>query len=88
MKLSSEFLLRQLADSWIVLPFGGATVDFNGMLTLNESGAFLWKKLEQGSDREALIRALLAEYDVDSATATADVDAFLEKLSSAGCLEL
>jgi len=84
MKISENFVLRQVADTWVVLPVGQASVDFNGMLTLNESGAILWQALEKGGDREALADALLAEYEVDRATALADVDDFLKKLSDAG----
>lgn len=86
MKISENFVLRQVADTWVVLPVGQASVDFNGMLTLNESGAILWRALEQGGDRDGLADALLAEYEVDRATALADVDAFLKKLSDTGIL--
>ena len=88
MKIKDNFLLRQVADTWVVMPIGQEMLDFNGMLTLNESGALLWKALEQGGDREALADALLAEYDVSREVALADVDAFLGKLVSAGCLEM
>lgn len=87
MKLKENFVLRQVADTWVVLPLGAASLDFNGMLTLNETGALLWKALEQGGDREKLADALTAEYDVDRATALADVDEFIQKLVSAGCAE-
>ena len=86
MKLSDNFVLRQVADTWVVLPVGQTSVDFNGMLTLNESGAILWQVLETGGDREALADALLAEYEVDRPTALADVDEFLKKLKGAGIL--
>ena len=84
MKISENFVLRQVADTWVVLPVGQASVDFNGMLTLNETGAILWQALEKGGSREALADALLAEYEVDRATALADVDDFLKKLKGAG----
>ncbi|MBP3587966.1 MAG: PqqD family protein [Clostridia bacterium] len=87
MKIKEGFLLRQVADNWVVLPVGQACVDFNGMLSLNDSGALLWKALEQGGGREALADALLAEYEVERSVALADVDEFLAKLSKAGCLE-
>ena len=86
MKLSENFVLRQVADTYVVLPVGQASVNFSGMLTLNEPGALLWKTLEQGGDRESLAEALLAEYEVDQATALADVDEFLKKLNEIGCL--
>ena len=87
MKLKEDFVLRQIVDTWVVLPLGAASLDFNGMLTLNESGAILWRALEKGRGREELADALCAEYDVDRATAIEDVDAFLQKLHAAGCTE-
>ena len=87
MKLKENFALRPVADTWVVLPLGAESINFNGMLTLNESGALLWQALEKGGDRETLADALMAEYIVDRAQALADADEFLEKLRKAGCLE-
>lgn len=87
MKLKKDFVLRQVADTWVVLALGEASIDFSGMLTLNESGAMLWRVLEQGGDRDALADALTAEYDVSRELALTDVDAFLNKLLMAGCAE-
>ena len=87
MKLNENYILRQVADAWVVIPIGEEMVDFNGMIKLNETGALLWKTLEQGGDLEALADALCAEYEVDRATAEADAAEFLDKLKSAGCLE-
>ncbi len=86
MKRNESFILRQVADTWVVLPLGEATLDFHGMLTLNESGVLLWNALEQEISREALTEVLTGEYDVDTARALADVDAFLGKLRSVGCI--
>jgi hypothetical protein len=57
------------------------------MLTLNESSVMLWRKLEGGASREELIEALLGEYEVSRDEATRDVDEFISKLSTAGCIE-
>ena len=86
MKLNEEFVLRQVADTWVVMPLGQTSVDFSGMLTLNETGAVLWKALENGGDRLALAKALQAEYDVTEEEVLADVDAFMAKLQEIGCL--
>lgn len=88
MKLKEGFALRQVADTWVVMPLGEKSVDFNGMLTLNETGAVLWQALEKGGDRDALVNALTGEYDVSPEVVLPDVDAFLAKLSNAGCLEM
>lgn len=87
MKIKANFVLRQIAGSWVVFPLGKAALDFQKMLTLNESGVQLWNLMKQGCQREDLVKALLAEYDVSRSVAEADVDEFVEKLRSAGCLE-
>ena len=87
MILSEDFVLRQVAGTWVVLPLNRTTVDFTGMLRLNDSGALLWQCLEQGSDRAGLIRALTGRYDVRDDQAAADVDEFLATLRRAGCIE-
>ena len=87
MKLKENYVLRQVLGSWVVLPLGAATVDFNGMLLLNDSGALLWKRLEEGADREDLADVLTAEYDVSRQQALADVDEFYDILVRAGCAE-
>lgn len=87
MKLNPNFVLRQVAGTWVALPVGQTSVSFNGMLSLNDSGALLWKTLEQGGDRDTLADALTAEYEVDRSTALADADEFLATLAKAGCLE-
>lgn len=87
MKIKEGFLLRTIAGSNIVVPVGAASIDFNGMITLNDSGAFLWRELERGGDADSLTAALLREYDVDEATAHQCSEDFIRKLDNAGCLE-
>ena len=87
MKIKSNFVLRNVADTWVVLSVGDSTVDFDGMLTLNESGVKLWETMESGCGRDALVKALTDEYDVATEVALADVENFINKLSSIGCIE-
>ncbi|MBQ9518560.1 MAG: PqqD family protein [Firmicutes bacterium] len=87
MKIKEDFLLRTVAGSNIVVPVGKASIDFSGVITLNEVGAFLWKVLEQPCDKAALLEKLTAEYDVDTKTAEEDIDAFLAKLREADLLD-
>lgn len=87
MKIKPDYLLRKVADSYVVVPVGKATVDFNGMINLNETGAFLWQQLQKGADEETLLRAMLSEYDVDEETAAEGIDSFLSKLREADLLE-
>ena len=87
MKIKKDFILRKVADSYVVVPVNKLTLDFNGIINLNETGAFLFGKMQQGTDRDSLIAALLDEYDVTSEKAAADVDAFIKKAEEADVLE-
>lgn len=87
MKINPNFVLRQLADTWVVLSLADPTVNFNGMITLNESGVLLWNVLDKGADVNALVDALTAEYAVSEQQARSDVEEFIQKLQTIGCLE-
>lgn len=85
MKIKEGFLLRQVAGQSVVLPCG-EEMDLNMMINLNDTGAFLWKHLQEETTEEALVAALLAEYDVDEATARVAVTGFVAKLEENGFL--
>lgn len=86
MKLKDGFLLRKVAGQNVVLPIGG-DLDQNMMITLNDTGAFLWERLGSETDADALVADLLGEYDVDAGTARCAVEGFIEKLRGHGFLE-
>ena len=85
MKLKDGFILRSVAGETVIVPTG-SDLDLNMMITLNETGKFLWQKLEQGAVEADLVSALLGEYDVDEQTAKAHVAAFVKKLNDHGFL--
>lgn len=81
MRIKDGFILRQVAGNYIVIGVGDEAVDFNGMITVNETGAFLWSILEKGATKEDMLKALMEEYDVDEETAKKDITDFLYKLN-------
>ena len=85
MKLKEGFLLRTVAGQTVVLPTGD-DLDLNMMITLNDTGAFLWERLEEETTEDALVQALLAEYDVEEAAARNAVVAFVKQLNDHGFL--
>lgn len=85
MKIKNGYLLREVAENHVVVPVGN--LDFDGMITLNETGTLIWKKLEIGATEEELIQAILAEYDVSKEIAAADVKTFLQALRGAKLLD-
>ncbi len=87
MKIKSDFILRKVADSYVVVPVGKLTLDFNGIINLNETGAFLFELLQKGAEREELIEKMLEEYEVSPEKAASDIDIFIQKVKEADVLE-
>ncbi|MCF8218907.1 MAG: PqqD family protein [Bacteroidales bacterium] len=88
MKIKEGYMLREIADMNVVVPIGERVVDFNGLITLNETGTFLWKQLQGEVNRRDLINALLKEYEVSEDTASKDVDEFINSLKERNILDL
>ena len=65
MKISKEFILREIAGEYILVPVGKTALTFNGLVTVNEVGALIWGMLEKGSDVSTIVNGILDEYDVD-----------------------
>lgn len=86
MKVKDGFILRTVAGETIVLPTGG-TVDMDLMITLNDTGRFLWQAMEQETTEEAMLQAMLAEYDVDEATARKSISDFVSRMKELAFLE-
>lgn len=86
MRVSTDFILREVAGEWLLVPVGDAAVKLRGLIGLSESGYLIYTLLQKGADRQELLRAVLSEYKVDQATAEADVDAFLGQMRSLGIL--
>ena len=80
MKINGELILREIAGESILIPVGETALRLSGMITLTESGALLWKRLQTECSEEELVDAVLEAYDTDRAAAQADVQAFLGQL--------
>ena len=80
MIIRPNYILRQVMDYYIVLGIGNEAYTPNEIMSLNETGAFLWEILKNGATSEELVSNLVREYEVDEPTAVKDVDAFLTQL--------
>ncbi|MBO5746146.1 MAG: PqqD family protein [Clostridia bacterium] len=87
MKIKNDFVLKTIAGTNVVVPLGSNTVSFRAIITLNESGAFLWQSLENDITKEQLLQLMLKEYDIDRETALSDIEEFLNKLREAELLD-
>lgn len=87
MKLKEGFILRKIADNYVVIAVGKAADSFNGMIQLNQTGAFLFEQLSRGQTEKELAEALVKEYNVDKGVAESDVKEFLQGLEEANLLK-
>lgn len=87
MKIKEGFILRKVGIQFVVAATGKASEHFNGMMRLNESGAFAFRLMQQGITEEELTIRLMGEYEVSEQTARKDVAAFTAALREADALE-
>lgn len=80
MKVKEGFILRKVGTQYVVAATGKASENFNGMMRLNESGAFAFRLLQEGITEEELVNRIVAKYDISEEAARADVNRFLAGL--------
>ena len=87
------FRLRKLGNEFILVGESMALINFNKMITLNETAAFLWKEAEQKTAVQGdfttadLCKALCEEYDVSPEQAMTDVEATIASWREAGVIQ-
>ena len=82
MKKMKEFILREVADEYILIPTGKTTEEFNGIISLTETAAFIYNHIEEADSFEALINMITSEYNVDKETAAKDAYVFINHMIS------
>ena len=88
MKIEDGFYMTAIGTDFVIIASTPeAKKVFDGMLRLNETGAFLWKKLADGVTEAELADALAAEYGVSREVSEKDTADFLDVIRSAGFIE-
>ncbi|MFA7417537.1 MAG: PqqD family protein [Acholeplasma sp.] len=80
MKIKKEYILKSVAGQHIVVPIGREAVKFHGMITLNDTGKFLFESLKEPASIEQLVNKVMDAYEVDLKTARKDVEMFVDLL--------
>ena len=87
MKIKEGFILRKVGGSNVIVPTGNETNEFNGMITTNDTGAFIFEKLQSGMNSDEIVKTITEEFEIDSETATKDVEKFIEKMKDTNIFE-
>ena len=86
MKAKEGFVLRCVVDEYIIMPTTENIDQFDGSVVLNGVSAFTWEKLQQDTTRDALLKALLDEYEVTEDVAERELDNMLRRFLEYGLI--
>ena len=88
MKIKEGFLLREVAGNTVVVPIGDEAVEFNGVITINETGKFIWELMLDGIEKEELLDKFMKEYNISEEEAREDIKTFIQILLDNNIAEL
>ena len=87
MKLVEGFSIRKILDETVIIPTGKAAHCLSGLISVNETGEFLFELLQTEQTVDSLVTELLREFEVDEGTAKTDTEAFVKVLIENEMLE-
>lgn len=87
MKRNENYVVKELMGDFVLVPIGQAAIDFNGVITLNETAKFMWEAAVGDFTAQDLEKALIEKYEIDSETAKTATESFISTLKEEGCIE-
>ena len=86
MRINKEFVLREIAGDYVIIPTGQTVLEFNGLITVNEVGVSLWNMLQKEVTEDDLVKGILEEYEVEEDVAREDIREFIDTLVTGNIL--
>ncbi len=86
MKRSELFIKRKIGTQYVIVAVGEATKKFNGMISVNSTGSFIWDALAEDVSMDELVARIVAQYEVDAETASAHANEFVATLQKVGAV--
>mgnify|MGYP005826266115 FL=1 len=87
MKIREGFVLRQIADQWMVVPIGSMAEKIHGLIALNETAADIWKILEDDRTVDEVVDILMFSYDYEKDKIKDNVLEFIQTLEENNMLD-
>ena len=87
MKLKTKYILRTVADKTVAIAVEQGDEKTDGVITLNETGAFIFAQINDGADFDTITDKFFDEYDVTKEEAVKAVETFVEYLKNSDLLE-
>lgn len=79
---NEEYLLRQIAGEYFIIPTGKAASKMTGMITFSETSAFIWELLQTPKTMDELVEKTVQTYEISTPHAQADIRQLLAKLTA------
>ena len=86
-KVKDCFMMKEVAEDFIVFPRGEEAIQSPEVLVFNETGAFVWKLLENGDTAEEMAEKLAEKYGITKEQANGDITDLLKKMEESNLLE-
>lgn len=88
MKRKEGFTMGSVCGEKFLMAEGQENMDFNRIISLNETAAFLWEAMGEGEFTvEDLVEKLTAEYEVSTEEATSNIEQLIDKMKEVGVVE-
>ena len=86
MKLKYEFAVRTICGESVAVAIGEGSREYHNIISLNETARDIFKLIQEGNDEEAIVAAMLKEYDVTEEKLRPEVQALIGKLREEGLI--
>lgn len=83
---SNQFIKRKIGTQYVIVAVGEATKRFNGMISVNGTGSFIWDQLERNITMSELVAAITEAYEIDARTAEQHAADFIATLKGVGAI--
>ncbi len=87
MKRKADFMMQNVGGENLLVPLGAQVMNLNGLITLNDTAAYVWELLAEEHSLDELAVAVADHFDVDLERARADVKTFVDEITRLGLLE-
>ena len=87
LKRIEEFIVRKIADEYVMMPVGKTAQKFNGLVMANDVSAFIWENIEEVETVDELTKMICEEFEVSFEEALRDTEEMVTEMKKAGWIE-
>lgn len=82
-----DIIVRQIGDEWILVPTGELAQHFNGMVSLNEFGYFIWQHFQQPCTIGEVLRDASVQYGNSLGMQDIEIRSFIREYALMGLFQ-